>query len=65
MRDDHLFYALEVLALEEPIASLATGEVPDALHRFVDAVAGAVDAHDRGAQMGGLPGKETTSTSTP
>jgi nucleoside-triphosphatase THEP1 len=49
VKEDVLVYALEALALEEPIASLATGEGSDALDGFVAAVAGAVDHRRRAA----------------
>jgi nucleoside-triphosphatase THEP1 len=65
VREDSLVYALEALALGEPLASYGTTEDAAALDRFLDAIARVTaSARGRGAPMRDRPGKETTSTST-
>ena len=63
LRDDNLVYAMEALALEEPLAFLGTAEDDAALERFVHAVARAIERAG-GAPTRELPGRSTTSTST-
>lgn len=65
LRDDNLVYAMEALALEEPLASLGTAEDDAALERFVHAVARASErAPGARAQTGEPPGRASSSTST-